>query len=372
MQFKTLALAAAVSAAAFAASANAADIKFYGAVDTGLTYTHGYDSDVNTFEMTSGNYAGPRWGVKGSEELATGVKVNFILEAGFASDTGALGKNGSLFNRESQINISSDYGTIGFGRVGAFTSGSSSLSWYWDMEPFETGYIDAGVQASQINVWRLNSNTIYYVSPTFAGVKFGAQYSLTGENDKEAEKFSDNNSFANIAVRYDGEALRAVAGLEYERFGQKTTGFRDRQDDAYNFKLAGAYAPGNGPLTIYAGMSWFKNYSAYSNAVWVDSPAFDADGTKRLDAWSGFIGAKYTIGQADLLASVQYLDGRNKDAFANAEDDYSRIVGAVGCHYHLSGRTMLYAIGSYSDGSGMLAEANSNRFMAHLGMTHFF
>lgn len=65
------------------------------------------------------------------------------------------------------------------------------MSWYSDMEPFETGYIDAGIQATQ-----------------------------------EAADFYDNNRFANLALRWDGANGRALLGLEWERFGQ------DAVDDA--------------------------------------------------------------------------------------------------------------------------------------------
>ena len=181
-------LAAAAVLAALSTGALAADLELYGVVDTGLTYTHGNDLAIDRLEMSTGNYAGPRFGLRGAEDLGNGVRLNFILENGFQSDTGNYAKKDSIFNRESQLNLSGDWGTIGFGRVGAFSSGSSSLGWYWDLEPFETGYIDAGAQATQVNTWRLNSNTIYYVSPVFAGIKLAVQYSLTGASDKEAEQ----------------------------------------------------------------------------------------------------------------------------------------------------------------------------------------
>ena len=49
------------------------------------------------------------------------------------------------------------------------------------MEPFETGYLDAGIQATQVNARRLNSNAVYFITPVFNGFKLSAQYSFTGE-----------------------------------------------------------------------------------------------------------------------------------------------------------------------------------------------
>ena len=42
----------------------------------------------------SGNLAGSRWGLKGSEDLGGGYKAVMTLEGGFNSDTGTLGQGG--------------------------------------------------------------------------------------------------------------------------------------------------------------------------------------------------------------------------------------------------------------------------------------
>ena len=382
-------LIAAASLAALSSGAFAADISLYGVMDLGFTYTHTSHQDKgDTFEMSNNMYAGSRFGIKGTENLGDNLKVGFILENGFAPDTGALAVSGSIFNRESQLYLQGDWGQLGFGRVGAFSSGSSSLSWYWDMEPFETGYIDAGVQASQVNVWRLNSNTIYFVSPTFGGLKFGAQYSLTGEgaNTQEAARFSDNNTFANVAVRWDGANTRAILGVEWEKFGAAAHNDQNQpvadRDDAWDVKLAGAWSPNGGPVTLYAGASWYKNSDQFSDSTWGDESfsklGFNPESGKRLDGYSFFVGSRYTMGAANWLVMLQYLDGENKGAMSNAtETDYKRYIGSVGCHYYLSKRTMLYTIASYADGDGLFDNLNdskttTDRFMAHVGLTHFF
>lgn len=61
--------------------------------------------------MTSGNFAGSRLGLKCSEDQGNGLSVGFILENGSSSDSGALGKDGSIFNRESQIYLKTRFGT---------------------------------------------------------------------------------------------------------------------------------------------------------------------------------------------------------------------------------------------------------------------
>lgn len=109
--------------------------------------------------------------------------------------------------------------------------------------------------------------------------------------------------------------------------------------------------------------------------------AFDDASGKRLDGYSFFVGGKYTVGAANWLAMFQYLDGENKGALADAEEtDYKRYIASVGCHYYFSKRTMLYTIASFADGDGVFdaiqhdanSGAKTDRFMAHVGITHFF
>ena len=88
----------------------AADVTLYGVIDTGFTYQHTEGGD-DSFAMTSGSYAGPRFGFKGTEALGDNLTLGFILEAGFNSDTGVQGEDGKIFNRESQIYLTSDWGT---------------------------------------------------------------------------------------------------------------------------------------------------------------------------------------------------------------------------------------------------------------------
>ena len=76
----------------------AADVTLYGVIDTGFTYQHTEGGD-DSFAMTSGSYAGPRFGFKGTEALGDNLTLGFILEAGFNSDTGVQGEDGKIFNR---------------------------------------------------------------------------------------------------------------------------------------------------------------------------------------------------------------------------------------------------------------------------------
>ena len=87
----------AFSSLAFAAS----NVTLYGVIEEGVMVSKAKHKDT-TVQMKSGFDQGPRWGIKGVEDLGNGYNVGFILEQGFSADTGAEGTAGKAFNRESR------------------------------------------------------------------------------------------------------------------------------------------------------------------------------------------------------------------------------------------------------------------------------
>ena len=122
MKKQTL-LAAALLCAAFSAAAS--DIEVYGVLDYGLTWqdrTNADGSDSAALQMTSGQYIGSLFGIKGTETLANGLKVGFVLENGFGADTGSLGQNGRLFGRDARLFLDGSFGYLSFGRMGSMAT----------------------------------------------------------------------------------------------------------------------------------------------------------------------------------------------------------------------------------------------------------
>lgn len=66
------------------------------------------------------------------------MKVGFVLENGFNSDDGALKTTNKLFDREANLFVTSDFGTLSAGRVGILngTAGSYAIG---NFNPFGTG-----------------------------------------------------------------------------------------------------------------------------------------------------------------------------------------------------------------------------------------
>jgi len=93
-------------------------ITLYGIVDTGVEY---YDHAAG-----GGSFAGmpsltgevpSRFGLRGSEDLGGGYEAFFVLENGFAVDTGSLNLyGGRLFGRQANVGVSGAPGTLTLGR----------------------------------------------------------------------------------------------------------------------------------------------------------------------------------------------------------------------------------------------------------------
>ena len=107
----------AFSSLAFAAS----NVTLYGVIEEGVMVSKAKHKDT-TVQMKSGFDQGPRWGIKGVEDLGNGYNVGFILEQGFSADTGAEGTAGKAFNRESFMYVNGGFGKLGVGRTGALSS----------------------------------------------------------------------------------------------------------------------------------------------------------------------------------------------------------------------------------------------------------
>ena len=120
---KTLIAVAALSA--MAASAMAANVTLYGKIDQGFQVqskkVDGKDRDT-TWKGVSGISSGSRWGLKGTEEIADGYKVGFVLESGF---DGMDGTGSNAFNRDAFLTLDTPYGMLTVCHTGKLSDGNT-------------------------------------------------------------------------------------------------------------------------------------------------------------------------------------------------------------------------------------------------------
>jgi predicted porin len=103
----TLAFAAlAFSGAAWSQSS----VTLYGTIDSAITYARPGNGQGNEIRADSGVSNGSRWGVTGKEDLGGGLAARFVLESGFASNSGALQQGGLFFGRQAAVGLVSSSG----------------------------------------------------------------------------------------------------------------------------------------------------------------------------------------------------------------------------------------------------------------------
>ncbi len=116
----------ALAAAAVCSAANAYDggqlapgLMLYGLIDTGIEYVNNVGAQKNSvvrMPSLTGSYPS-RWGLRGIEDLGSGYKSIFVLESGFAPDTGSLNQSGRLFGRQAYVGLIGPWGAVSAGRL---------------------------------------------------------------------------------------------------------------------------------------------------------------------------------------------------------------------------------------------------------------
>jgi predicted porin len=104
-----------IALAALAAFGSAsAEVTLYGKLDAGISVkTSDAVGAVNQgAQIGSGNYESSRIGVKGSSEVAPGLKAVFAIEGGLGATDGAF----TSFNRNAFLGLTGDFGTVTAGK----------------------------------------------------------------------------------------------------------------------------------------------------------------------------------------------------------------------------------------------------------------
>lgn len=117
-----LALAAAAvcgTASAYDGGQLAPGLMLYGLIDTGVEYVNNVGAQKNSvvrMPTLTGSYPS-RWGLRGIEDLGAGYKSIFVLEGGFAPDTGSSNQSGRLFGRQAYVGLIGPWGAVSAGRL---------------------------------------------------------------------------------------------------------------------------------------------------------------------------------------------------------------------------------------------------------------
>jgi predicted porin len=324
-------------AAAVPLVAAAQSVTLYGVVDTGVEYlNHVGAAGHDLVRQPSLAATVPsRWGLRGSEDLGNGLKSVFVLESGFAPDSGVSNQGPRLFGRQAFVGLSGQWGQIGLGR--------QYTMMFWarlDTDILTSNVYGIGSLDSYIPNARADNAVSY--KGKFGGVTVGATYSMgrdavnggpspagtncAGENPADSRACREwsamlmyETDWWGVSVAYD--SLRGGPGA----FGGLTqSSLKDDRFSLGGYMLLPRSKLGLGLLS--------RNNEAIS--------------TPRSDLW--FAGASYDITPAfNLAGEIYYLKYRHS---AN-----KAWLGAIRGAYAFSKRTSVYATAGYIDNGGQSA-----------------
>ena len=339
-------------------SAQAASVEVYGTVDTGLLYTHeSWDSKDNNgkthesadnWGVASGTNTASVIGIRGMENISDDLSVGFVLENSFNSDDGSFAEENTLFDKEAQLFVTSSFGTVSLGRMGALTAGEGTYDIFMvngdAMDGGYADYIGAGYWMDR----GIYDNMISFQSPEFAGITAFAQYSF-GTSGDDMVPSRDKERYAALGATFSTGNFSAVAVVDTVMKNRQTvTGYDKAIDDAMAFSIGANYDMGF--MKPFIGFQYGQHEQMIGGVSW-----FETDETKSyvgdLDGYAVAVGSAFPIWGGELQVSVYYADGDGK-AYGYYRDETTPKVSKMNVkrygvalfhNYELSKRTSLYA-----------------------------
>ena len=353
---KTLIAVAALSA--MAASAMAANVTLYGKLDQGFqvnSVKKDGEDRTTTWKGASGISSGSRWGLKGSEEIADGYTVGFVVESKIDGMDGK-GDSSRLFNRDAFLTLGTPFGSLTVGRTGMLSDGCTGDIVSGPASPFGTSYgIAAATTTSFVGLGETRTDrAVRYVSPKFAGFQIHAEYAnmtykvlakkpeFTGQKaDKAGDTASTKKRYGGVGVSYaNGPFYAAVAA---ETIRQANGDLDALADNPQIYSIAANY--NFGVAKVFGGYQYAKD------SKW---------GGDKLNA--GTLGVSAPVAGGTLMASVAYAKGD--------KDDRKLTTGAIGYKYSLSKRTYVYTDLAYAEDKKTSEKTKTTQF--NLGLCHNF
>ncbi len=274
-------------------------------------------------------------GFKGVEDLGSGLRASFLLEAQFNPDDGRAGtasnQGGSFFGRESWVALGSEsLGRIRFGNV------QFSGLYYATADYVSQHNGDFGTSADAFFLYvGTTKNTIAYTSPSLAGLTVEAQFGLGEKADNGAGNDTTDNT-RTIAFSYDNGPFHA--GLGYVQ-GSLTGQGRLFSGTPFSGFPNGTDPDDLNPLNdseTYGARILYEITPSFNIGGYVNRDELD-DGTTSTKRTSFRISSKYSFGASDLHLNVGKAN-RFSGFSETAAEQYT-----VAYNYNLSKRTSFYA-----------------------------
>lgn len=293
-------------------------VTLYGLVDTTIRYTTNENPAGNgKLQMSDGVLTGSRWGLIGKEELGGNYQAIFVLESGFAPDTGQSLQGGRLFGRRAFTGLQGDFGTVTLGRQ--YTVIHEAIAVNDVMALANLGLV--GFQGGNYTGGVRQDNMLKYTA-IFGGFSIAAQHAF-GETSGSFVRSSSTGG----SLTYASGPFSVTGGYQVMQDTNNYFGVTVPVSDQKVWTVGGNYALGKAKL--------FLNY--------VHNRLDSADYRNHVVD----LGLSYAIGNAwNLIALANY------DHLNHASESGNRFGGAVMLDYLFSKRTDVYAEVDYTKLTG--------------------
>lgn len=313
-------------------AAHADQVTVYGFIDAGVFSTNNSGGkSLTTLGNAGGNYFPSMYGITGSEDLGSGMKVGFNMQGSLDAMTGTNSGNG-LFDRYASVNISGSAGSLEMGRqidllfLQSFVNGVmpthanslavNGLLAYGGGDrattvPATTSGINknATIDSSRI------SNAVTYTTPEFGGFTGKLMYAMggvagsTSANALISGVITGSISGVGLSAGYETQNSSSATATKTNNFNQAMFGAKYSIGDV---DLAGQY----------------HNYKSSDDTI--NTNAFE-------------VGAAYHV-------SPVFTVGLNYEHYNDSAAKTTPAVTSFKAKYDLSKHTYLY---------GMVADYNS-------------
>ena len=214
MKKSLIALAALAATGAFAQSS----VTLYGVVDLGVSHGAGKGTGSTSItQMTSGNIASSRLGVKGTEDLGGGLSAKFVFEgdvkpnSGIGATSGAASVNSSTnnlsststtggfsFNRQAVVGVAGGFGEVRLGRDYTPTFYVDATYDPFGVNGVGTNAIFGNALGSSVNHLRASNSVSYFLPGNLGGFSGQVMYAYnnvatTGAATQDDGKYTGGN-----------------------------------------------------------------------------------------------------------------------------------------------------------------------------------
>ncbi|CAG9251791.1 Porin [Paraburkholderia unamae] len=356
----TLILAAALIPCAQAQSS----VTLYGMLDAGVAYVSDTQSGAasgHVFKFSSGTLNGPRWGIRGKEDLGGGLAAVFVLENGFNIGTGAAGQGSRLFGRQSYVGLEDNrWGSVTLGRQ--YDPVVRLVEPLGEAPVFGFSFATPGDVDNGVNTARVN-NSIEFVSNEIAGFKAALLYGFGGTPGSAGS----GQTWSAAASYHTGSLSAALGYLHADNGATSTNGVRTSSgsfDSLFNTAINSGFASASSTSIARAAVRYaFTKVdvgAGYSRVSYQHDALSQFDGVEKLQTANVY--ANYA-----LTRTVKVGLGYNytwSDGVAAAH--YNQV--SSGVLYSLSAQTELYAIAAWQRANGTTLSSSGKRVAARASL----